>query len=112
MRCDRAPQVPETVRRRQSTVPDASQRDTLLPILAPMREPKIARASLGTEAMMRAAGRTWALRDGGTSAGGLASNLFLGGISQMGGPRCHHRGPETFAMVDGRMVEGRADGRG
>jgi hypothetical protein len=41
---------------RQSTVPDASQRDTLFPILASMRKPKIARASLGTSAMMHAAG--------------------------------------------------------
>ena len=40
---------------RRSTAPDASQRDTLFPILASMRKPKIARASLSTSAMMHAA---------------------------------------------------------
>src|SRR6516164_5590485 len=52
---DRAPRSRDVADGRRA--PDAGQRDTLFPILAPMRKPKIARTSLGTAAMMHAAGR-------------------------------------------------------
>jgi hypothetical protein len=38
--------------------------------------------------------------------------IFLGEISQMGGHDFNPPVPETFAMIDGRMVDGYADGRG
>src|SRR5262249_54526496 len=91
---------------RRSTALDDGQRDTLLPILAPMRKDKITRASLDRAAMVHAAGRVWALRDGGTSAGELASNFFWGKFRRWAGCDFTTAVPETFAMVDGRWSTG------
>jgi hypothetical protein len=118
-------------RRRRYT----GQPHTLLPILTPMRKPKIEQArQSGDDARSRShvPGATDAeaglIGDGRRTArkpaekphrefaapvpmgspgwrSGLASNFFLGEISQMGGSRFHSAGPRD--VCDGRWSDGR-----